>query len=369
MGSWTRSGRRLFAGAALSAAASAASAQGTANLYGIVDGGVTFVTNEAGKHAWAQASGVGQSNRWGLRGIEPLGGGWRAIFRLENGFTLNDGRFSQGGLEFGRQAFVGLSSDRYGTLTLGRQYDFMSTNLTQFSAGSLTPSVYAFHLGDLDRLGAERIDNAVRYSTPEIGGFQFGGLYAFGGQPGNFVANSALAFGVTYASGPFRAGAAYAGIHRFTAAFGIGATVLGTALVGTGPLGLLSPFRVFDKLTVAGVGAGYQWGSAFVHGLFTTVGFEQNGASAWLRTAEGGVKYSVTYSFSLAASYAYSKLGQAHWNQFVGGIDYTLSKRTDIYCNAVMLRASNGIRAQLFSLPASSSASQTVVSLGMRHLF
>ncbi|HEX7683039.1 MAG TPA: porin [Trinickia sp.] len=369
MGTWTRSSRRLLIGAALSAAASAASAQGAVDLYGIVDGGVTVVTNEAGKHAWTQASGVGQSNRWGLRGVERLGGGWRAIFRLENGFTLNDGRFSQGGLEFGRQAFVGLSSDRYGTLTLGRQYDFMSTNLTRFSAGSLTPSVYAFHLGDLDRLGAERIDNAVRYLTPDIGGLQFGGLYAFGGQPGNFVAKSALAFGLTYARGPFHAGAAYVGIHRFTAAFGIGTTVLGTALVGTGPQGLLAPFRVFDKLTVAGVGAGYEWGPAFVHGLFTLVGFEQNGASASLRTAEGGVKYSMTHSFSLAASYAYSKLGQAHWHQAVGGIDYALSKRTDIYCNAVFLRASNGVRAQLFSLPASSSGSQTVVSLGARHLF
>lgn len=364
-----RSGAGWVVGTALLAAMAAARAQGTVNLYGIVDGGVSFVTNESGKHAWVQTSGVGQSDRWGLRGIEPLGGGWRAVFRLENGFTINDGRFSQGGLEFGRQAFVGLASDRYGTLTFGRQYDFMSTNLTQFAAGTLTPSVYAFHLGDLDRLGAERIDSAVRYLTPEFGGLQFGGLYAFGGQPGNFVANSAVAFGATYAHGPFRAGAAYLGIHNYTAAFGIGTTVLGAPLVGTGPQGLLSPFRVFDKLTVAGVGAGYQWGPAFVHGLFTLVNFTQNGAGASLRTAEGGVKYSVNYAFSVAGSYAYSKLGQAHWNQIVGGIDYALSKRTDVYLNAVMLRASSGVRAQLFALPASSSNSQTVVSLGMRHLF
>lgn len=360
---------RMFCLAALLGVANAAQAQSTVQLYGIVDDALTYVTNQNGKHAWAQTSGVGQSDRWGLRGVENLGGGWRAVFRLENGFTLNDGRFSQGGLEFGRQAFVGLASDRLGALTLGRQYDFMSPNLTQFAAGTLTPSVFAFHLGDLDRLGAERIDNSVRYLTPEIAGLQFGALYAFGGQPGNFVANSALAFGVTYVNGPFRAGAAYTGIHNFTTAFGIGATVLGTSLVGSGPQGLLSPFRAFDKLTVSGVGAGYQWGPAFLHGLFTLVKFSQNGASASLRTAEGGVKYSVNYAFSIAGSYAYSKLGQAHWNQVVGGIDYALSKRTDIYFNAVMLRASGGVRAQLFTLPAASSNSQTVVSLGVRHVF
>lgn len=360
---------RLLVGAGLFATTGGAYAEGSVVLYGIVDDALTYVTNEGGKHAWAQTSGVGQSNRWGLRGIEALGDGWRAVFRIESGFTINDGRFSQGGLEFGRQAFVGLANDRFGTLTFGRQYDFMSTNLTQFAAGTLTPSVFGFHLGDLDRLGAERLDNTVRYVTPDIGGFQFGALYSFGGRPGNFVANSALAFGATYQHGPFRAGAAYLAVHNFTAAFGIGTTVLGASLVGTGPQGLLSPFKAFDKLTVSGVGAGYQWGPAFVHGLFTVVDFSQNGAGASLRTAEGGVKYSVNNALSLAGSYAYTKLGQAHWNQIVSGIDYSLSKRTDIYCNAVILRASHGVRAQLFSLPASSSNSQTVVSIGMRHLF
>lgn len=371
-GSGNRSGSvgcGLLVGMALLSAAHHVCAQATVQLYGIVDDALTFTTNANGGHAWAQSSGVGQSDRWGLRGAEPLGNGWRAVFRLENGFTLNDGRFSQGGLEFGRQAFVGLASDRFGTLTFGRQYDFMSTNLTQFAAGTVTPSVFAFHLGDLDRLGAERLDNSVRYVTPDFGGLQLGALYSFGGQPGNFVANSAVAVGATYSHGAFSAGAAYVGIHNYTEAFGIGTTVLGTRLVGTGPQGLLSPFQVFDKLSVSGIGAGYQWGPAFLHGLFTLVDFRQKGASASLRTAEGGVRYSMTYALSLAGSYAYSKLGQAHWNQIVAGIDYALSKRTDIYCNTVVLRASNGVRAQLFTLPAATSNSQTVVSIGMRHLF
>ncbi len=359
----------LLVGVALLAISNNVWAQATVQLYGIVDDALTFATNANGHRVWAQTSGVGQSDRWGLRGIEPLGNGWRAVFRLENGFTLNDGRFSQGGLEFGRQAFVGLANDRLGTLTFGRQYDFMSTNLTQFSAGTVTPSVFAFHLGDLDRLGAERLDNSVRYVTPVVGGLQLGALYSFGGQPGNFVANSAVALGASYTHGAFSAGAAYVGMHNYTEAFGIGTTVLGTRLVGTGPQGLLAPFQVFDKVSVSGIGAGYQWGPTFLHGLFTLVDFRQKGASASLRTAEGGARYSMTYSLSLAGSYAYSKLGQAHWNQFVAGIDYSLSKRTDIYCNTVVLRASSGVRAQLFTLPAASSNSQTVVSIGMRHLF
>ncbi|RKP45983.1 porin [Trinickia fusca] len=355
--------------AVLCGLANVASAQSSVQLYGIVDDALSYISNEAGGRAWAQSAGVGQSNRWGLRGDEDLGGGYHAVFRLENGFTINDGRFSQGGLEFGRMAFVGISSDRWGTLTLGRQYDFTTTNLTEFSAGTVTPSVFAFHLGDLDRLGAERIDNSVRYVTPEFAGLQLGGLYSFGGQAGNFVANSAAGFGASYKNGPFHAGAAYVEIHNYTQAFGIGTAVLGKSLVSAASQGLLSPFQTFDKLTEWGLGAGYQLGPANLHGVFTSVDLKQGGASSTLRTGEGGVKYSLNYALSLAASYAYSKLGSTHWSEVVAGTDYLLSKRTDIYLNAVYLRASGNTRAQLFLLPASSSNAQTIVSLGIRHLF
>jgi outer membrane protein OmpU len=355
--------------AMLCALAGSARADNLMQIYGIVDGGLAYVTNVAGAHVWSQTSGVAQSNRWGLRGSEDLGGGNRAIFRLENGFTLNDGRFSQGGLEFGRQAFVGLQSNRFGTLTLGRQYDFMTTNLAGFSSGMLTPSVFAFHLGDLDRLGAERIDNAVRYVTPEFSGVQLGVLYAFGGQPGSLSSHSAFGFGASYHAGDFKAGAAYVQIHDFTAAFGIGTTVLGAPLVGTSSLGLLPRFQTFDKLTGSGFGASYQAGPALLHALFTMVELEQNGERASLHIMEAGVKYLITAAFSVAGSYARSTLAGMGWNQFVAGADYLLSKRTDVYLNLVNLRASAGVQAQLFTLPASSSSRQTVLSLGLRHTF
>jgi predicted porin len=62
-------------------------------------------------------------SRWGLRGAEDLGGGLKAIFVLENGFSVQNGRLAQDGREFGRQAYVGVGSTQFGTVTLGRQYD------------------------------------------------------------------------------------------------------------------------------------------------------------------------------------------------------------------------------------------------------
>jgi hypothetical protein len=48
--------------------------------------------------------------------------GLSAIFTLENGFNASNGALGQNGRLFGRQAYVGLASTRYGTLTFGRQY-------------------------------------------------------------------------------------------------------------------------------------------------------------------------------------------------------------------------------------------------------
>lgn len=115
---------------------SAAYAQSSVTLYGIVDVGVLYVNNAVsggkGGQQWSLASSNLQGSRLGLRGTEDLGGGLSALFVLENGFTTNNGKLAQGGDLFGRQAFVGLSSQKFGMLTLGRQYDSSST--TQVSS-------------------------------------------------------------------------------------------------------------------------------------------------------------------------------------------------------------------------------------------
>ena len=103
--------------------ATAAHAQSSVTLYGLIDAGITYTNNQQGHSNWKATSGSVNGSRWGLRGSEDLGGGLKAIFTLENGFNIMNGTNGQGGREFGRQAFVGLSSDQFGAVTLGRQYD------------------------------------------------------------------------------------------------------------------------------------------------------------------------------------------------------------------------------------------------------
>lgn len=113
----------IFILAALSSVTGAVQAQSSVTLYGIIDTGLIYNNNIGGKKLYAISSSNVQGTRWGLRGIEDLGGGLKALFLLENGFNPDTGNLNQGGDEFGRQAFVGIRSDRLGTITLGRQYD------------------------------------------------------------------------------------------------------------------------------------------------------------------------------------------------------------------------------------------------------
>src|SRR5262249_13665242 len=92
-----------------------AHAQSSVTLYGLIDASFTYVNNVDGSGRAAVGNGVDQS-RWGLRGVEDLGGGLKAVFTLESGFDIGNGKLANDGSLFNRQAYFGLSSD-YGTVT------------------------------------------------------------------------------------------------------------------------------------------------------------------------------------------------------------------------------------------------------------
>src|ERR1700751_1017325 len=93
-----------------------AHAQSSVTLYGVLDDSIQYVSNVGGKSLYNMAAGNLQGNRWGVKGTEDLGGGLKAIFQLENGFNPNNGALGQGGKMFGRQAYVGLTGDQWGTV-------------------------------------------------------------------------------------------------------------------------------------------------------------------------------------------------------------------------------------------------------------
>lgn len=181
--------KALILAGVLGAFAISAHAQSSVTLYGSLDAGIVYANNVGGHSLWAQGSGALSNNYFGFRGAEDLGGGLKAIFTLESGFNLNNGGYKNGDDGFNRQAYVGLKSDQFGTLTLGRQYDSMVDYLSPLSeAGAGFGNNLAGHPFDNDNLAQSySIKNSVKYASANYSGFQFGGLYGFSNDANGFA--------------------------------------------------------------------------------------------------------------------------------------------------------------------------------------
>ncbi|MEM5383879.1 porin [Paraburkholderia phymatum] len=386
--------KTLLAVAALGCFATAAHAQSSVTLYGLIDAGITYankVATSTGHDSVVKyGDGVASGSRWGLRGAEDLGGGMKALFVLESGFSSGDGTSGQGGALFGRQAFVGVSKDSIGALSFGRQYTFSTEYIgSNYTMGSQTPAGnYAYHINDLDQLVSSRINNSVKFSSANFAGLTFGAMYGFSnstlfaGTPTTTVgttttqgSSSAYSFGANYAQGPFGIGAAYTNIrypNGATPAFSVS-----IANVNTGGLRDLETF---------GVGARYTIAAALVWANWTHTKFEPlTGASSKLNNYEIGGRYAFTPALSAGLGYTFSKLDdrfEGKWHQINSAVDYALSKRTDVYVLAIYQKASGSntvagrnvpVQAEIGSSSSfignAGANTQFVTRIGLRHKF
>ncbi|TDG10516.1 porin [Paraburkholderia guartelaensis] len=379
---------------AAAAACTSAHAQSSVTLYGTVDAGLDYVSNQKSSTGhgttWGMQSGNVSTSRWGLRGTEDLGGGLKAIFDLENGFSVVNGKGSNGGYMFGRQAWLGLSSDQYGTLTLGRQYDALVDMIAPMSAtGSGFGGNIAMHPFDNDNLNNDvRMNNAVKFRSATYAGFQVEGAYAFSNQGGGFSNNNAYTMGASWNGGPINLAVAYFQGNE------PGSTTNGALSAGSGTDN--DPMFVAARTRTLGAGGSYTIGPAKVGLVFTRTmvaeptqiaqGGSLNAFDADYLTFnnfEVNGRYALTPQLSLGGAYTYTDgsvsraEGNAspHWNQFMLQADYALSRRTDVYLEGVYQRVSGaqGIpvlgNASIYNLAASSSNTQAVVAAGMRLKF
>jgi predicted porin len=217
---------------AAAGAAGTANAQSSITLYGVVDAFYQYATADESVNR-LQSGGINGS-RLGVRGVEDLGGGLKALFTLESGINIDTGTTAQDGVFWGRQAFVGLGSD-FGTLTLGRQYSsvyYLTSDLSEFSNNAAGPSTAV--IGGFGGLGLyepvrgaaaqtgttavssstglggpARVNNSVKYETPSFSGFKLGGLYGFGESTATTGGQRTYDLYARYTAGPFDAMLSY----------------------------------------------------------------------------------------------------------------------------------------------------------------
>jgi predicted porin len=384
--------KSLLALAALGVFAGAAHAQSSVTLYGIIDAGFAFNNNSNGEQLYAMSSGNLQGSRWGLRGTEDLGGGLKALFVLENGFNVFNGRLGQGGAEFGRQAYVGLGSTQFGTVTLGRQYDSVVDYTGALEAGSQWATFAGAHPGDLDNMNnANRVNNAIKYTSANYAGFTFGGLYSLGGVAGQFNRNQIWSVGLGYSQGPLQLGAGYLNVRDPNFSF-FGNTP-SSSTTGSNMLSrVYSGFASAKTQQVISAGGAYTFGAATVGATYSNTRFKDVGTvtgtglnpagftsgAGKFHNAEINFKYQLTPALLLGVAYDYTKgygLTDAKYHQAMLGADYFLSKRTDVYINGVYQHASGtdstntSAVANINGLSPSSTSNQVTAIVGMRHKF
>ncbi|WP_321818596.1 MULTISPECIES: porin [unclassified Paraburkholderia] len=372
-----------------------AQAQSSVTLYGVVDVGGVYSSNAWGKQQYALASGVEGSSVWGLKGSENLGGGAKAIFTLENGYSSTTGAISQNGTFFGRQAFVGLSGTP-GTVTLGRQYSSAYWYTGYLSAGGSWAAAgagYGAHPGDVDNLDTfARVNNTIKYTTPVIGGLSASAMYSFGGQAGSTATNRIIAFGAGYVRGPLTLGVAYQDTNRPNfSLYGNKANDSATAnnMVSAVNLGFAS--AAAQKIFAAA--AAYTLGNATFGAVFSNTRYTDLGSVAVtglskkeaayrgvesFNIGELNVKYQLTPVLMLGVAYDYTNCSgptRARYQQIDMGVDYSISKTTDLYTLAFYQHASGTDSRGLPAVAAIAGATwsktnvQVIATVGIRHKF
>jgi len=161
-----------FAGSAMAA---------DVTLYGALDTGFEYIhTKKPGEKAvdtFDMQTGWDTGNRWGLKGSEDLGNGYKVSFKLESGFNGDDGTMGQGSRLFGREA--GPAPPRpLRSRALGRFGGISSSCGTYNMLGY----VESFDGGDGNVWGfaaSDRYDNMVVYQTPRFAGLQLTAQYSF----------------------------------------------------------------------------------------------------------------------------------------------------------------------------------------------
>lgn len=297
---------------------------------------------------------------------------------MENGFNSYNGKLGQGGLEFGRQAWVGLSHPTAGTVTMGRQYDSIvdyvgPTTLNLQSWGG----IFA-HANDIDNTNdGFRVNNSVKYTSPTIAGVTVGGMYAFGGVAGQFGRNSAAAGGISYALGNLYVAAGYLFAKNPGTQFPDGNFVAN----GATNVGVFGYVGQPANEQILGAGAKYKLGNATLGANYTNTRFgEANGTTSTMTfdSYEVWSMYNITPSLLVGGGYNFVS-GSVHYNdagpkyhQVNLVASYALSKRTDFVLNTVIEHAAGGAHADIYNnvvAGQSSGVNQMAVHIGLRHRF
>ncbi len=348
-------GTSLGLGTCLALASGGATAM-TVQLFGVADASIEYA--KGSQSVVRMREGQQAASRWGLRGIEDLGGGTKANFLVESGFNIDTGaEFFGNGRLFGRQSWMGLSNNTSGEIRLGRQYTPSFYALLRLDPFLLNGMVSPFNLlsatasqGTGHVAYGARFDNAVQYFSPNWGGFAFGAAVAPGEVPGNPRSGTNFGMNATYEAGNAYAFYSYQGMYT-----GTNLPQVPTVLTSNHFLGGSYRFKPVE------------------------VGLLLAQASSKLAATRVARHYGITFSWNVTQKDTFKAVaikrqilggGERPWSMTIGW-DHDLSKRTTAYLRAVYVHNSPGgsVTNNSIAIDPGSGDDARSISVGLRHRF
>ena len=348
-------------------------AQSSVTIYGLIDTGYVLETGGLAGKVSKLTSGISGGSRIGFKGTEDLGGGMSAVFLLEAGFNNDTGGVGQVSASnptplFGRQSYVGLNGG-FGSVLVGRQYTpqyLVMAAIDPFGTG---------YAGDAANLmpntgnAASRMDNTVKYLTPNFSGFTGEFAYGFGETAGSTKTASQIGAALGYANGPLTLKLGFHSRNNDTAT-AQNSTARNTLFGGMYDFGVAKLHAMYgiDK----GVNSSPLRNAGTVVGT-STVGLY--GVPLTPSTDSTDLLVGVTVPFgavhNVMASYIHKNDKTSRnqdADQYAVGYRYSLSKRTDLYAAYAHIRNKNGANYTVGSSIEAGSGS-SAWNLGMRHTF
>lgn len=444
--------KSLLAIAAMTAFAGAAQAQSSVTIYGVMDVGVMGQTNAGnlnsstagtstnpvngggykGGSNFGFMQGGESASRLGFKGTEDLGGGTKAVFLLEQGFSTANGSLAATGLPgngasspnstgdssnsgqlFNRGAYAGLSNAKYGTLTLGRQQTLMLDNIGNYNpvnSQMFSPIGFSGSFGGGGYTDMARANGALKYKQ-KVMGVDVNALYAPGGYAGNNSAGTRLEGNLGYESAKWGVQALYAYQEGATSMAGVTASGAAGAAVATSFATIVpanavavtwantsswqftSKYKVMDKLTAM---AGYQFmsiGTPSNFSYYQNQAVMANGSGFTIDSNTARTNRMIVNTFWVGAQYDFTptikgSIGYYQGNtnaqnnattSTLGGtnkyesamVEYYMSKRTNLYAAVMNVNStgSNVITPAPGSKLTNNITNQQTYGLGMRHTF
>lgn len=367
--------------------ASAAHAQSSVTLYGVLDSGLLYQSTAAASFA-PNAPNLGHtlqakdggifSSLWGLKGSEDIGGGYKINFKLQGSFTSTNGKPGLSDTPgatalFNQYASIGVSGP-FGTIDAGRQivpmiYAMADTDVrgAQYFGSILTAWLGLNQAAGWPGtntnapIGALYDSNALVYTSPKFHGASVSLEFAPGGVPGQPQGGTRESAVLKYSNYGLNLAALYYNGHDtnpYPANYPAGPAVPATGLAN-------NRFYYFGAMYAI---SGFSLSASY------SVGKNPAKSNAYdFEMISGGLGYQFNPLFKITSGYYYLKdrnHSANHSSEIAVGVEYNLSKSTRAYAQVGYVDNKGTMNQTIvYGTPVAPGVSTTAAMVGIRHSF